>query len=108
LEQATENALHDVLWYALLASEVAPFDPMEKAIWEAYEALTTQRPDLSHKIFEYELEGQPPMMTHVYDHGDFRIVAAKGAAERIVRICALDNTDKKKIKLFMRFESLGI
>jgi Ca2+-transporting ATPase len=50
-------------------------------------------------IHEYPLEGNPPMMTHVYELDNSIEVAAKGAAERIVNVCQLDAIAKKKISV---------
>ncbi len=75
------------------ASEPEPFDAMEKAIYDAWEAETPagQRPQRS-MIHEYPLEGAPPMMTHVYrnsaDSGS--AVYAKGAVERVLKACRAD------------------
>ncbi|HRH61034.1 MAG TPA: HAD-IC family P-type ATPase, partial [Chitinophagaceae bacterium] len=89
-----ENVLH----YAMLASEVNPFDAMEKAIVEAYHLHASSKLHQQLKmIYEYPLEGQPPMMTHVYAQDNIKIAAAKGAAERIINICGLDDNDKKNI-----------
>ncbi len=89
-----ENVLH----YAVLASEQDPFDAMEKAIWDACNlyGVSAAGQDLK-MIHEYPLLGQPPMMTHVYESGNVKVVAAKGAAERIMRVCKLNDDDKKKI-----------
>ncbi|HEY6063283.1 MAG TPA: cation-translocating P-type ATPase [Chitinophagaceae bacterium] len=88
----------DVLRYAVLASELNPFDAMEKAICTAYDLYTEAG---SHQplrmVFEYPLEGQPPMMTHVYEHENYKLVAAKGGAERILHICKINDGDKIKI-----------
>lgn len=88
----------NVLEYAMLASEKDPFDAMEKAIWEAYhryskKSLCEEKPI----AFEYPLEGRPPVMTHVYEGANEKIVAAKGAAERVVRICRLSKEDSCSI-----------
>src|SRR5665213_1051651 len=77
----------NVLRWARLASESVPFDAMEKGIVEACEVYI----DMSHEaalkmIYEYPLSGQPPMMTHVYDYGDTRIIAGKGAPEGILKV----------------------
>ena len=98
IEDTTQLQNENVLKYALLASETNPFDAMEKAIWEIY----IQHTDgLAHKnlkmIYEYALQGQPPMMTHVYEQENKKIIAAKGAAERIIKICRLDDVSIKKI-----------
>ncbi len=87
-----------VLACARLASETKPFDSMEQAIVVAYErafpAETTPKP-IEH---EYPLAGIPPMMTHVYATGTSPLrVAAKGAAERIVRVCRLPKNEAAEV-----------
>lgn len=87
----------EVLRYGVLASEINPFDAMEKAIWETCMQYNANE-DINLKlVYEYQLEGRPPMMTHVYEFNNTRIVAAKGGAERIINICALDEVTIKKI-----------
>lgn len=86
----------NVLKYAMMASEQSPFDAMDIAITEAFakynHSADHERPE---QIYEYPLQGVPPMMTHVYKGKGFYISAAKGAPERIVRVCKMskDNTD---------------
>jgi len=93
----------NVLRYGALASEAHPFDAMEKAIWQAYEEKTDNKlPEPLKMIYEYPLEGQPPMMTHVYQHENVKIVAAKGAAERILKICKLDKGNEQKITGYIK------
>ncbi len=88
----------DVLRYGVLASEMDPFDAMEKAIWKAYLDHTDGKAhDRLKLVYEYALQGRPPMMTHVYEFDNTRVVASKGAAERIIAICQLDNAAVKKI-----------
>ena len=101
LSDSSALQIENVLRYALLASEKHPFDAMEKAIVEAYH-LFIKSPEQLNMVFEYPLEGQPPMMTHVYEHGKLKIVAAKGAAERILRVCRLNDQDQRKITLHMK------
>lgn len=80
----------DVLLYSLLASERSPFDPMEKAIHEAWNAGGGRLVfDQIRMIHEYPLSGEPPMMTHVYENNGAVVVAGKGAVERIVKVCHL-------------------
>jgi Ca2+-transporting ATPase len=93
----------NLLKCAVLASEINPFDAMEKAIINAYDKLTKHKSYQPLKLFyEYSLEGQPPMMTHVYEFNNTRIVAAKGAAERIVKICRLDNASVIKVNAHIK------
>lgn len=96
-EQFTLQPEGSLLWYANLASEAEPFDAMEKAIAEVYQkhkSATDERPLMVH---EYPLEGRPPMMTHVFRLAEKQIVAAKGAVERIVKVCKLNNEEIVKI-----------
>lgn len=87
-----------VLFYAALSSETDPFDSMEKAIWSAYYTYNDPETISPFKmIFEYPLEGNPPMMTHVYESVDRKLVAAKGAIERVLRVCKLNTADNEKI-----------
>lgn len=98
LHDNTQLQNENVLYYGILASEMNPFDAMEKAIWEAYHLYADDKAHEQFKmIYEYPLEGQPPMMTHVYEHNNIKVIAAKGAAERIIRVCNLSDNDKKKI-----------
>ncbi len=88
-----------LLHYAVLASETDPFDPMEKAIWEAYRNYKGNKTgQLLNMVYEYPLEGKPPMMTHVYDDENKKLVAAKGAAERITRVCRLTPVKEQQIQ----------
>lgn len=93
----------NVLVYGILASETNPFDSMEKAIWEAYRLYTDDKAHEKWKmVYEYPLEGRPPMMTHVYSSGDTTIAACKGAAERIMTVCKLDEPERKKVNLYVQ------
>lgn len=80
-----------VLWIARLACEEDPFDVMERAIVRAFDA-TVDRPDYGalRMVHEYPLAGRPPMMTHVYRGGAAPLAAAKGAPERILRVCKME------------------
>ena len=91
-----KNLVENAMW----ASEPIPFDPMEKAIHEAYSKFTKvdERPAFSMK-HEYPLEGKPPMMTHVFENVQGkRIVAAKGAPETMMAVSALRLADQKKVE----------
>lgn len=85
----------EVLYYSWLASEVTPFDQMEKAIHEAFGE--NGKDDTIKKIYDYPLSGKPPMMTHVYTQNGRQIIAAKGAPERILRVCNLSENEQKEL-----------
>ncbi|WP_242928694.1 cation-translocating P-type ATPase [Pontibacter vulgaris] len=101
IEDCLSPSCSNVLAYAMWASEPAPFDPMEQALHQGYASHTSEDARPKHTmVHEYPLGGIPPMMTHVHQHtnsGD-RIIAGKGAAERIIRICKIQGDEKSKIE----------
>ncbi len=91
-----------VLYYAVLASETNPFDAMEKAIVEASGKVLSDIEEAGLKmVYEYPLDGHPPMMTHLYQRAGSPqspvIVSSKGAAERILRVCHLQSDVEKQL-----------
>jgi P-type Ca2+ transporter type 2C len=94
--KASENNKSKVIYYATLASEKDPFDPMEKAIVQACVECETELPDLK-MINEYPLEGHPPMMTHVYEKNGEVVAAAKGGVERILKCCGIAGEEAFRI-----------
>ncbi len=89
----------EVIRVAMFGSETTPFDPMEKALHQAYTetAIDDQRKKFKI-VHEYPLDGKPPMMTHVFQSGDgVRVIASKGAPEAIVGVCNLDDAIRKQI-----------
>jgi len=90
-----------VIEVAMWASEPVPFDPMEVALHKAYTdtAQRDRRPEF-HMAHEYPLGGKPPMMTHVFanDAGE-RIIACKGAPERVLRQSSLSEAQKQAVLL---------
>lgn len=96
---AGKNLLNEnILYYGMLASEQDPFDEMEKAILKAYyECAGGKGRQPLKMVHEYPLEGQPPMMTHVYRYNNAHVVAAKGAPERILNVCRMKDEDKNKV-----------
>ncbi|WP_304518239.1 HAD-IC family P-type ATPase, partial [Cecembia rubra] len=85
--------------YALWASEILPFDPMEKSIHDFYTSLAEvdERSD-AKLLHEYPLGGKPPIMTHIFQMGNGqKIIAVKGSVEGVIRQCKLVDSDVKKI-----------
>ncbi|CAM3443898.1 cation-translocating P-type ATPase [Sphingobacterium prati] len=104
-EAEFENeALHELIDYAMWSSEPVPFDPMEITLHKIYEK--TQKKDLrrSYQLFhEYPLEGRPPMMTHLFENNEKqRIIAAKGAPEAILSVSQLSDADRDKIRAVIK------
>jgi Ca2+-transporting ATPase len=98
LLQATSlPARQKILWYARLACEEKPFDAMEKAICKAYDEHSGTEDAMPAKIFEYPLEGTPPMMTHIYEGNGMKTVAGKGAPERIMDVCKIEGVQRIRI-----------
>lgn len=98
-EEFNAEELSLLINYAMWSSEPVPFDPMEKTIHKAYEQTQSidQRKDFQ-MIHEYPLEGKPPMMTHVFEHLENRIIAAKGAPEAILNVSTLSDDAKNKVR----------
>ncbi|MBK7264594.1 MAG: cation-translocating P-type ATPase [Rubrivivax sp.] len=93
--QALPDEFHELLEYAVLASEINPHDPMEKAFHLlAGEHLT----DTEHLhpqwalAREYELSPELLAMSHLWSSGAMPhdVVAAKGAPESVADLCHLD------------------
>lgn len=99
-EMWRSDAAQQVIASAMWASETAPFDPMEKALHEAYGTVaeTDLRPRY-HMVHEYPLGGKPPMMTHVFANASGeRIIAAKGAPEAIMAVSPLSAEERHAIQ----------
>ena len=90
----------ELIALSMWASEPIPFDPMEKAIHDAYSIVIKGEDDKrkTYKmIHEYPLDGRPPMMTHIFEGPDgSRIIACKGAAEAIINCSDLTGDEKTK------------
>ena len=96
-----------VLEVAMWASEPVPFDPMERALHAAYARHTeVDRRPQAEMVHEYPLGGRPPMMTHVFALPDgTRVIACKGAPERVLRQSRL--TDAERADLLARVQALA-
>jgi len=95
LEEGLDERFHDVLEHAVLASEINPFDPMERALVElADRHLGARRSRHEHwrLVKEYAFSAQLLAHTHVWQTEDRRahVAAAKGAPEAVGRLCRLD------------------
>ena len=89
---------HELLEFGILASEIDPFDPMEKAmraLGSRYLANTEHLHDDWQLMHEYALMREMPAMSHVWKatRGEEYVVAAKGAPEAIADLCHLASAD---------------
>jgi magnesium-transporting ATPase (P-type) len=83
---------HQLLEFTILASQLDPFDPMEKAIKESGDDYLTETEHL-HKdwslVHEYPLSKELLSLSRVWkasEREDY-IIAAKGAPEAIIDLC---------------------
>jgi Ca2+-transporting ATPase len=88
-------AFHELIEYLVLASEIEPLDPMERAFHEAGNACLANTGRLHRHwslVQEYALTPELPAMSHGWQASghDDRIVACKGAPEAICSLCALE------------------
>lgn len=97
---ALRDGAADVIATAMWASEPIPFDPMEQALHAAYArtAIADLRP--GHRlVHEYPIGGRPPMMTHVFENAQGeRIIACKGAPERVLRRARLSEPEREAVR----------
>jgi Ca2+-transporting ATPase len=86
---------HEVVEFAVLASPVDPFDPMDTAFKELGERFLAQTEHLHRDwslVREYPLSDRLLALSHVWrspDGGDY-VIAAKGAPEAIADLCHFD------------------
>lgn len=94
-----QKSLNEVTEYGMWASEPVPFDPMEIALHDLYKKLTPRDARVDFKmIHEYPIDGQPPMMTHIFENKDGeRHLATKGAPEAIMNVSDLNASEKETI-----------
>ena len=100
----------NVLEYAMWASEINPFDMMEKSIHQIYSSVATFDKRPGHIfIHEYPLSGKPPIMTHVFtDKKTSDIIACKGSVEGVLNQCKLTTEQKNAVqKIATGFASKG-
>ncbi|AEI49893.1 cation-translocating P-type ATPase [Runella slithyformis] len=95
----TSDAAKQLISTAMWASEPVPFDPMEKALHQAYQTIAPvdERPQFRF-VHEYPLSGKPPMMTHIFENeAGKRIIAGKGAPEALLKHSTLSEEQKLSI-----------
>jgi len=101
---------HELLEFGILASEIDPFDPMEKAmraLGSRYLARTEHLHDDWQLVREYALTPEMKAMSHAWKstRGEEYVVAAKGAPESIADLCHLEQADADA--LFKEVERLS-
>ncbi|MBN1901228.1 cation-translocating P-type ATPase [Candidatus Sumerlaeota bacterium] len=96
------ETFHEILEFSILASQIDPFDPMEKAIKELGEKYLAETEHLHQDwtlVHEYPLSSQMLSLSRVWksmDGSDY-IIAAKGSPEAIADLCHLDREQADKL-----------
>lgn len=92
----------ELLSYCLLASELKPFDPMEKAFHDCANLVPEYKATFhQHElIHEYGLSPEVPAMTHIWQSPESNqcLIAIKGAPEAILNLCVLSASQKTAIQ----------
>lgn len=83
-----------------LGCETEAYDPMEKAMLTHCEQLGITKEHLfgGELITEYAFTNELKMMGHVWMHESEIIIASKGSAERIIRLCELSLEERRVIE----------
>lgn len=94
----------EILNYAVLASEIEPFDPMDKAFHESIKVLNCEHQKLFQDyslIHEYGLNPKLPVVAHAWQLTDTDecLIALKGSPEAVMSLCQLKPDQKAIIEL---------
>jgi Ca2+-transporting ATPase len=96
------DAFHELVEYAVLASELAPHDPMEQAVHQ-FAGLHLSGTEHLHPAWslarEYELSPELLAMSHLWRDGSDEedVVAAKGAPEAVAELCQLPSSTRHRV-----------
>jgi Ca2+-transporting ATPase len=101
---------HELLEFSILASQLDPFDPMDKAIKQAGDDYLTETEHLHQNwalVHEYPLSKELLSLSRVWKSGDQDeyIIAAKGAPEAIMDLCHFD--DQQTAQLFRKISEMA-
>ena len=94
------EVFHELVEFSILASQIDPFDPMEKAIKDLGEQHLARTEHLHQNwtlVQEYPLSKELLSLSRVWKSpGDSDyVIAAKGAPEAIAGLCHFDETQRK-------------
>lgn len=97
---------HEIAEFSILASQISPFDPMEKALKEFGKetlANTEHLHDNWTLVQEYPLSQNLLAMSCVWKSPDSKnfIIAAKGAPEAIADICHLNESQMRSLSQYI-------
>ncbi|HAX74131.1 MAG TPA: HAD family hydrolase, partial [Firmicutes bacterium] len=94
-----DTSLMELMNWAALACEPAPFDPMEKAILLSAKNNGIDTVHLFDKplVDEYPFSSETKMMGHIWEIEGVVTLAAKGSCESILPLCHLTDTQLKQV-----------
>ncbi|MEI6846912.1 MAG: cation-translocating P-type ATPase [Chlorobiaceae bacterium] len=96
------EVFHELIEFGMLASQLDPFDPMEKAIRQLGDEYLTET-GLLYKdwdlVHEYPLSKDLLSLSRVWKSrcSEKYIIAAKGAPEAIIELCHLDKQHEERL-----------
>ncbi|MBZ4219038.1 MAG: cation-translocating P-type ATPase [Chlorobium sp.] len=106
LRNSMPEEFHQLLEFTILASQLDPFDPMEKAIKESGDDYLTETEHL-HKdwslVHEYPLSKELLSLSRVWKASEREeyIIAAKGAPEAIIDLCHFDDHEIARLSSYI-------
>ncbi len=103
-DEELPESFHTMLEFAMLATPIDPYDPMEKAIqFFGHTKLsgTEHLHDDRFPEFQYELSSEIMAMTHVFscEEPNLYMLATKGSPEAVIDLCHLPQDESKHIHL---------
>ena len=110
LRNSMPEEFHQLIEFSILASQLDPFDPMEKAIKETGDNYLIETEHL-HKdwtlVQEYPLSKELLSLSRVWKSSEREeyIIAAKGAPEAIIDLCHFD--DSQIISLYSHISEMA-
>ncbi|HYA87824.1 MAG TPA: cation-translocating P-type ATPase [Nitrospirota bacterium] len=101
-EKSIPERFHEIVEFSILASQMDPFDPMEKAFRELganYLARTEHLHDDWTLVREYPLSNDLMALSHVWKSpdGNEYVIAAKGSPEAVADLCHLDERQRSEL-----------
>src|SRR4030067_75101 len=91
---------HELLEFSNLASQVDPFDPVEKEIKNGTDKFLLDSEHIHENwklVREYPLSKNLLALSNVWESNERHGIAAKGAPEAIIDLCHLDEAHKKEL-----------
>ncbi|MFA6430852.1 MAG: cation-translocating P-type ATPase [Candidatus Margulisiibacteriota bacterium] len=99
---AIPESFHNLIEYGILASQMDPFDPIEKEVKHLGEQFLSGTEHIHinwHLVKEYNLSKELLALSHVWESPDKQnyIIASKGAPEAIADLCHFNEGQTKEL-----------